>query len=71
LGLQIAFNSAPPDLAETFLQAVRAEGMPRPQLTASDITFTCTIGDTAGQGTVVLPLPGQPMPQHAREEATP
>ena len=36
--MQIALNSAPPDLAETFLQAVRAEGMPRPQLTASDIS---------------------------------
>jgi hypothetical protein len=61
--LQIALNSARPDLAETFLQAARAERMPRPQLTAGDITFTCTIGDTGGQGTVfsatVLPFPGQ------------
>ena len=62
-GLQIASNNARPDLAETFLQAARAEGMPRPQLTAGDVTFTCTMGATAVRGTLVtatlLPFPGQ------------
>jgi hypothetical protein len=50
-GLQIALNRAPPDLAETFLQAARAKGMPRRRLMAGDITFMCTIGDRrAGHG---------------------
>ena len=61
--MQIASNNARPDLAKTFLQAARAEGMPAPQLTAGDVTFTCTIGGTAVRGTIVtatvLPFPGQ------------
>jgi hypothetical protein len=62
-GLQIASNSARPDVAQTYGPQARSEGMPGAQLTAGDVTFTCTMGGTAVHGKFItatlLPLPGQ------------
>jgi hypothetical protein len=61
-GLQVTANNQRGDLTDSFLQSARAEGMPSPQLTAGDVSFTCNVGGTAVRGTVVtatiLPFPG-------------
>jgi hypothetical protein len=46
-GLQIASNNARADVASTFGPRARTESMPNAQLTAGDVTFTCTISGTA------------------------
>jgi len=62
-GLQIESNNARQDLAVTFLQSARGEGISYAQLTAGDVTFTCSISGNSVRGTFVLatikPFPAQ------------
>jgi hypothetical protein len=51
--LQVASNNERRDLAETFLQAARAEGVPNPQITAGDASFTCTLSGGQVKGSMV------------------
>ena len=60
-GVQIASNNARADLAANWVQRTRSEGMPNAQLTAGDVTFTCSIEGTSVHGmfvsATVLPFP--------------
>jgi hypothetical protein len=61
-GLQVASNNARQDLTAKFLQAARAEGLPNPQMTAGDVSFTCTQNGVQVRGSMVVativPVPG-------------
>jgi hypothetical protein len=62
-GLQITANNARADVAARFGPQARSEGMPNAQLTAGDVTFTCTIDGAAVHGMIVtatvLTFPGK------------
>jgi hypothetical protein len=53
-GLQLASNNVRPDAAAKFLPAARAEGIPNPQLTAGDASFTCTLNGAEVRGSLVV-----------------
>lgn len=62
-GLQITSNSARQDLAATFSQSARNDGLNTAQLTAGDVKFTCNLNGKPVQGKYVaatIPLaPGR------------
>jgi hypothetical protein len=62
-GVQVELNNARPDLATTFLQSARNEGMPYARLTAGDVAFTCQLNGVPMRGSFVvatiLPFPGR------------
>jgi hypothetical protein len=62
-GLNIESNNVRPDLASSFLQSARAEGMVRAQLTAGDVAITCNLNGAPVRGVLVVatvvPFPGQ------------
>ena len=62
-GLNITSNNQRPDLASTFVQSARSEGMGRAQLTAGDVAIACNLNGSQVSGFIVvatiIPFPGQ------------
>jgi hypothetical protein len=62
-GLQVQSNNARPDIAATFGQLARNEGMPGAQIAAGDVLFTCSLNGRPVVGKFVVgtivPSPGR------------
>jgi hypothetical protein len=62
-GLNITSNNQRPDLASSFMQSARSEGMGRAQLTAGDVAITCNLNGSQVSGFIavatIMPFPGQ------------
>jgi hypothetical protein len=63
VGLQVQSNNARPEIAATFSQLAQRDGMPGAQITAGDVSFTCSLSGRPVVGKFVVgtivPAPGR------------